>query len=261
MAYSDIEKRRTNDLARFHRRNEARRAAGLCLKCGKTEPAPECTLCEPCLKKRRAADRAAPPGSGPRASRGAIQNGRSAMSASAAAGSTPSGRPPASAPSAAGLRRAPSARPASPAPSSTAPATAPVTPRRRPRDTVWRTRSRGPAPRRPEAQPPAQRGPPGRRSVHPLRPCPARGWTGDVRTVPRRPAGREDARAMLSTAAQKCPTGSVAACPGSPREGPARGGDAPSARLAAARAWEGPVAHGVKRGVIRTVAGVVTGSA
>ena len=58
MAYSDIEKRRTNDLARFHRRNEARRAAGLCLKCGKTEPAPECMLCEPCAEKRRAADRA-----------------------------------------------------------------------------------------------------------------------------------------------------------------------------------------------------------
>ena len=38
-------------------------------------------------------------------------------------------------------------------------------------------------------------------------------------------------------------------------------GDAPSARLAAARAWEGLWAHGVKRGVIRTVAGVVTGSA
>ena len=58
MAYRDIEKRRRTDLARFHRRNEARRAAGLCLKCGKTEPAPERTLCEPCLEKRRAADRA-----------------------------------------------------------------------------------------------------------------------------------------------------------------------------------------------------------
>ena len=58
MAYRDIEKRRRNDLARFHRRNEARRAEGLCLKCGKTEPAPERTLCEPCAEKRRAADRA-----------------------------------------------------------------------------------------------------------------------------------------------------------------------------------------------------------
>ena len=58
MAYRDIEKRRTNDLARFHRRNEARRAAGLCLNCGKIPPAPERTLCEPCAEKRRAADRA-----------------------------------------------------------------------------------------------------------------------------------------------------------------------------------------------------------
>ena len=58
MAYRDIEKRRRNDLARFHRRNEARRAAGLCLTCGKVPPAPERTLCEPCAEKRRAADRA-----------------------------------------------------------------------------------------------------------------------------------------------------------------------------------------------------------
>ena len=38
-------------------------------------------------------------------------------------------------------------------------------------------------------------------------------------------------------AAQKCTTGSVVACPRSPWEARARG-DAPSARLAAARAWE-----------------------
>ena len=58
MAYRDIEKRRRNNLARFHRRNETRRAAGLCLKCGKVPPAPERTLCDPCAEKRRAADRA-----------------------------------------------------------------------------------------------------------------------------------------------------------------------------------------------------------
>ena len=39
MAYRDIEKRRQRDLERFRRRTDARRAAGLCLKCGKTEPA------------------------------------------------------------------------------------------------------------------------------------------------------------------------------------------------------------------------------
>ena len=58
MAYRDIEARRRNDLARYHRRTAERRAAGLCLRCGKTEPAPERTLCEPCAEKCRAADRA-----------------------------------------------------------------------------------------------------------------------------------------------------------------------------------------------------------
>ena len=58
MAYRDIEARRRNGRARFHRRIAARRAAGLCLRCGKTEPEPERTLCEPCAEKRRAADRA-----------------------------------------------------------------------------------------------------------------------------------------------------------------------------------------------------------
>ena len=58
MAYRDIEKRRQRDLERYRRRTEARRAAGLCLKCGKTEPEPERTLCAPCAEKRNAADRA-----------------------------------------------------------------------------------------------------------------------------------------------------------------------------------------------------------
>ena len=58
MAYRDIEARRKNDLARFHRRTEARRAAGLCLRCGKRPPAPERRLCAPCNEKRNAASRA-----------------------------------------------------------------------------------------------------------------------------------------------------------------------------------------------------------
>ena len=58
MAYRDIEARRRYQRARYHRRTEARRAAGLCLKCGKTEPVPERTLCAPCAEKRNAADRA-----------------------------------------------------------------------------------------------------------------------------------------------------------------------------------------------------------
>ncbi|MDE0383227.1 MAG: hypothetical protein OXI22_05030 [Defluviicoccus sp.] len=58
MACCDIARKRRRNLERFHQRSAERRAAGLCLKCGKAEPAPERTLCEPCLEKRRAADRA-----------------------------------------------------------------------------------------------------------------------------------------------------------------------------------------------------------
>ena len=48
MAYKDIRVRRARDLERYHRRTEARRPAGLCLNCGRTEPEPERTLCAPC---------------------------------------------------------------------------------------------------------------------------------------------------------------------------------------------------------------------
>ena len=58
MACRDIAERRRRNLERFHQRTEERRAAGLCVKCGKSGPAQERTLCEPCLDKRRAADRA-----------------------------------------------------------------------------------------------------------------------------------------------------------------------------------------------------------
>ena len=58
MACRDIARKRRRNLERFHQRTAERRAAGLCLKCGKTEPVPERTLCESCLDKRRAADRA-----------------------------------------------------------------------------------------------------------------------------------------------------------------------------------------------------------
>ena len=58
MACRDIAERRRRNLERFHQRTDERRAAGLCLKCGAVPPAPERTLCEPCLEKRRVADRA-----------------------------------------------------------------------------------------------------------------------------------------------------------------------------------------------------------
>ena len=52
----DIELRRKRDLERYHRRTAERRAAGLCLKCGKAPPAPHRTQCEPCAEKQRAGD-------------------------------------------------------------------------------------------------------------------------------------------------------------------------------------------------------------
>ena len=58
MACCNIAQKRRRNLERFYERSEERRAAGLCLKCGKVPPVPERTLCEPCLEKRRAADRA-----------------------------------------------------------------------------------------------------------------------------------------------------------------------------------------------------------
>ena len=91
-----------------------------------------------------------------------------------------------------------------------------------------------------------------------------KGWTEQTARVI-----AENGEAQLSTAAgictgaaaQKCTTGSVVACPRSPWEGPARGATRPP------RGWRRPArgwglwAHAGKRGVIRTVAGVVTGSA
>ena len=62
-------------------------------------------------------------------------------------------------------------------------------------------------------------------------------------------------------AAQKCTTGSVVACPRSPWEGPARGATRPPRGWRRPARERGVLAHAGKRGVIRTVAGVVTGSA
>ena len=62
MTDRDIEARRKRDIERYYRRTEARRAQGLCLKCGKRPPAPHHAWghdrCEPCLEKDRAAGRA-----------------------------------------------------------------------------------------------------------------------------------------------------------------------------------------------------------
>ena len=62
-------------------------------------------------------------------------------------------------------------------------------------------------------------------------------------------------------AAQKCTRGSVVACPRSPWEGPARGATRPPRGGRRPARGRGLWAHAGKRGVIRTVAGVVTGSA
>ena len=48
MCEQDIEARRARDLERYHRRAAERKAQGLCPKCGKQPPTPDCQLCEPC---------------------------------------------------------------------------------------------------------------------------------------------------------------------------------------------------------------------
>ena len=58
MAYADPAVRRARDRERVARRTAARIKAGLCTKCGRTEPLPDRRLCEPCNEKRNAASRA-----------------------------------------------------------------------------------------------------------------------------------------------------------------------------------------------------------
>ena len=58
MTEPDIEARRKRDLERYYRQTAERRAAGMCVNCGKRPPTPGRTRCEPCAAKRRPADRA-----------------------------------------------------------------------------------------------------------------------------------------------------------------------------------------------------------
>ena len=58
MAYRDPAVRRQRDRERIAQRTAARIAAGLCPRCGRTEPLPERRLCAPCNEKRNAASRA-----------------------------------------------------------------------------------------------------------------------------------------------------------------------------------------------------------
>ena len=54
----DPVREREYERERSRREAEARRAAGLCTRCGRQPAAPGRSSCEPCLEKRRAADRA-----------------------------------------------------------------------------------------------------------------------------------------------------------------------------------------------------------
>ena len=58
MAYRDMEVRRRKDRERVARRTAARVAAGLCPRCGKTEPLPERRFCAGCAEKGNRASRA-----------------------------------------------------------------------------------------------------------------------------------------------------------------------------------------------------------
>ena len=58
MAYADAAVARAKDRERHRRRTRERIAAGLCPRCGKREPTPERSVCEPCTKKSNRASRA-----------------------------------------------------------------------------------------------------------------------------------------------------------------------------------------------------------
>ncbi|MYA95755.1 MAG: hypothetical protein F4X91_05035, partial [Nitrospinae bacterium] len=58
MPHRDSERRRVYERERHRRRVEERRAMGLCIKCGKDRPAPGRSLCDSCLERSRAAERA-----------------------------------------------------------------------------------------------------------------------------------------------------------------------------------------------------------
>lgn len=58
MAYADPERGRAVGRARFKRRTEQRRAAGLCPRCGERPPAPDRSVCGPCNERRNATSRA-----------------------------------------------------------------------------------------------------------------------------------------------------------------------------------------------------------
>ena len=57
MVHSDPEADKLKDRERYLRRAAARAAAGLCLTCGRAPPASGRKSCEPCLARRRKADR------------------------------------------------------------------------------------------------------------------------------------------------------------------------------------------------------------
>ena len=54
----DPERARAAERERARRQTAERREADLCARCGKASSAPERSMCEPCIEKRRAADRA-----------------------------------------------------------------------------------------------------------------------------------------------------------------------------------------------------------
>ena len=58
MAIRDIDERRRKDRERYHQRTESRRAANLCLRCGKSPPVAGRSNCDSCAEKDRNRERA-----------------------------------------------------------------------------------------------------------------------------------------------------------------------------------------------------------
>ena len=58
MGYANPDRRRATDRERYHRRTEERRAAGLCVRCGKFPPVASRANCESCAEQNRNRERA-----------------------------------------------------------------------------------------------------------------------------------------------------------------------------------------------------------
>ena len=192
-----LEKRRVADRERHHKRTASRLAAGTCVRCGKNAPEPGRSTCSSCAKRDNAASRARDarlrakglPRRDPSREREYQRERRRRLyEERISAGLCSQVRP---CPRAAGQNHLRGLRPKASNQRQAPPCTC-----QGQGSPLRRARSGGEAEVRAGEQPPTDRSPPRRRSLHPLRARPARRGQVDVRALPReQAAGKEGAPA------------------------------------------------------------------